>query len=340
MSRALTFRPATTADLDACGEIWRDSINDYRRGLGMSEFPPEFASIRRLHAHTLATDPDRFLVVVRAGGPNVESGVESGVGPGVERPVGRGLEAGERPVAFVSAVVRGPLWFLSMLFVRPEEQGAGIGRALLDQVLPATASDAAHETATTAATTLATCTDSAQPVSNGLYASLGIVPRMPLYDVIGYPRPDAFPALPAGIVVSALDGDGSDREIREIREIAGELGIDHRQDHDFLRTEDRRGFLYRDGGGRTAAFGYASPVGRLGPIGVRDPDLMAAVLGHLVRAVVPRGPFAMWVPGAADRAFVGLLRAGLRLDGLPVLMCWSRPFADFSRYVPISPGLL
>jgi hypothetical protein len=48
----------------------------------------------------------------------------------------------------------------------------------------------------------------------------------------------------------------------------------------------------------------------------------------------------MWVPGAADRAFVGLLRAGLRLDGLPVLMCWSRPFADFSRYVPISPGLL
>jgi hypothetical protein len=35
-----------------------------------------------------------------------------------------------------------------------------------------------------------------------------------------------------------------------------------------------------------------------------------------------------------------LLRAGLWIDGFPVLLCWSRPFADFSRYVPISPGLL
>jgi hypothetical protein len=37
---------------------------------------------------------------------------------------------------------------------------------------------------------------------------------------------------------------------------------------------------------------------------------------------------------------VPLLRAGLRLEGFPVLLCWTRPFADFSRYLPISPGLL
>jgi GNAT superfamily N-acetyltransferase len=311
MSPGLTFRPAITADLDACGAIWRDSINDYRRALGMSEFPPEFASIRRLHAHTLATDPERFLIVVRAGSA-----------PDAKIPLGSGVE---RPVAFVSAVVRGRVWFLSMLFVRSEEQGAGIGKALLDQVLPASGM------------ILATCTDSAQPVSNGLYASLGIVPRMPLYDLIGYPRAHALPALPAGIVATAIDREGSEGEIEAIE---GELGVEHRQDREFVRSEDRRGFLYRDGGGRVAAFGYASPIGRLGPIGVRDPELMPAVIGHLVSAVVPRGPFAMWVPGAADGAFVGLLRAGLRLDGLPVLVCWSRPFADFSRYVPISPGLL
>jgi hypothetical protein len=36
----------------------------------------------------------------------------------------------------------------------------------------------------------------------------------------------------------------------------------------------------------------------------------------------------------------GLLRAGFRIDGFPVLLCWDRPFAQFDRYVPISPGLL
>ena len=36
---------------------------------------------------------------------------------------------------------------------------------------------------------LATCTDSAQPISNGLYATVGIVPRMPLFNLVGRPRP-------------------------------------------------------------------------------------------------------------------------------------------------------
>jgi hypothetical protein len=35
-----------------------------------------------------------------------------------------------------------------------------------------------------------------------------------------------------------------------------------------------------------------------------------------------------------------LLRAGFRIDSFPCLICWDRPVADFSRYIPISPGLL
>jgi hypothetical protein len=59
-----------------------------------------------------------------------------------------------------------------------------------------------------------------------------------------------------------------------------------------------------------------------------------------VTAVRPRGAFGVWVPGAAGEAMVPLLRSGFRFDGFPVLLCWDRPFADFSRYLPISPGLL
>jgi hypothetical protein len=28
------------------------------------------------------------------------------------------------------------------------------------------------------------------------------------------------------------------------------------------------------------------------------------------------------------------------MEPIPLLLCWDRPFADFSRYLPISPGLL
>ena len=43
---------------------------------------------------------------------------------------------GERVIGFASAVVRGASWLLSMLFVLPEEQGLGLGRALIEAVLP------------------------------------------------------------------------------------------------------------------------------------------------------------------------------------------------------------
>ena len=90
--------------------------------------------------------------------------------------------------------------------------------------------------------------------------------------------------------------------------------------------------------GRTAmpvGYGYAGEAGRVGPVAVRDEALLGPVLGHLTSAVVPRGAFALWVGGAADRAIVPALAAGFRLDTFPVLLCWDRPFADFSRYLPI-----
>jgi hypothetical protein len=67
---------------------------------------------------------------------------------------------------------------------------------------------------------------------------------------------------------------------------------------------------------------------------------MAPVLGHLLTTVVPRGASAVWMPAAADAALATAIRAGLRIEGFPVLAGWSRPFTDFSRYVPTSPGLV
>jgi GNAT superfamily N-acetyltransferase len=313
----LTYRPARPDELATCETIWRRSINDYIVRLGQGEIPVGANPALRLFTHLQATDPGRFLVATV---PDA---------------------AGERTIAFAAAVVRERLWYLSMLFVLPEAQGAGIGRGLLERVWPMAEVDGVVR---------ATATDSAQPISNALYALHDMVPRMPLFSLTGLPqRPEAFGPLPSGIVPLPFDEiaagppdgqghrllvdavDGLDREL---------LGVAHPTDHRFLRSESRRGWLYRGPDGAPVGYGYAGEVGRVGPVAVRDAALLGPILGHLTSVVVPRGAFAIWVGGAADRAIVPALQAGLRLDPFPVLVCWDGPFADFARYLPISPGLL
>jgi GNAT superfamily N-acetyltransferase len=305
----VVIRRATEADLLECHRVWRDAIIDYTAPLGFPPLPDDNPSVRRLHAHALATDPGRFLVA-----------------EATDR-AGRSHLAG-----FGSAVDRGLLWFLSMLFVEPGGQARGLGRALLERMLPMPA----------AGRVLATCTDSAQPISNGLYATLGIVPRMPLFNLVGRPRPGfRWPTLPDGIVAERVADPAGWRDSRELREFdRAVLGFTHPEDHRFIQEEPRDLFAFRGADGALAGYGYAGEIGRIGPIAVADRALLTPVLGHLLGAVEPRGASAVWLPGATDDVIGTAIDAGLRIEGFPVLAAWSSPFADFSRYVPISPGLV
>ncbi|MEK6719159.1 MAG: GNAT family N-acetyltransferase [Chloroflexota bacterium] len=322
MPSAVTFRVATEADLPACAELWRDGINAYQSRLNQPLIPVDPSSagrLGRLHAHTLLTDPERFVVATRRDGAGTQ-----------------------RVVAFGSAVVRDEVWFLSMLFVHPEEQANGLGRALLRRILPPP----------DAGLTLATATDSAQPISNALYASFGIVPRRPIWNFAGTPGatagPAAMPGLPSGVravpfatLVESSDGQGHRLLADAVDDLDREvLGYAHPLDHRYVRTTKAHGFLFLGPDHNAIGYGYASPVGRIGPLAVRAPALLSPVLGHLLGAVEPRGSQACWVAGDADRATTDLLRAGFRIEGFPVLLCWTKPFADFARYLPTSPGLL
>ncbi|HEX2755163.1 MAG TPA: GNAT family N-acetyltransferase [Candidatus Limnocylindrales bacterium] len=321
------IRRATPDDLPTCAAIWRESLNDYLGRLAQPEIPDDLASLLRLYGHLHATDPTTFLV---AAAPEA-------------RPSGDGTGEPALIDAFVVVVRRDDLWYLSMLFVRPAAQARGLGRALLAAVAPEGSSDSS------ASVTRATSTDTAQPISNGLYASLGMVPRIPLLRLVGLPTRDGgFGPLPAGVeaIAFAEVGDAGDGLGRSA--LAAELdaldrdaaGFSRTADHRFHAREGRIGFLFRDRGGRAVAYGYSSEAGRVGPIAVREAALLGPVVGHLVHEVRPRGAFGLWVPGTAGEAVVPLLRAGFRFDGFPVLLCWDRPFADFSRYIPMSPGLL
>jgi GNAT superfamily N-acetyltransferase len=317
--RELTYRPAHPDEIETCAGIWRISINDYILRLGQAEIPIELNPIVRLYTHLQSTDPERFVVATE---PASNDGTTT-----------------DRVVAFAAAVLRERVWYLSMLFVLPEHQGRGVGRELLARVLPVDSKVAR-----------ATATDSAQPISNALYATYGIAPRMPLLNLTGLPeRPDAFGVLPSGVVPVAFDSvaagppgsPGHTRLVEAIDRLDEELlGVRHPVDHRYLRSEHRSGWLYHGPDGEPIGYGYAGEAGRLGPVAALDEALIAPILGHLTSAVMPRGAFSTWIGGAADRALVAILGAGFRLDRFPVLLCWDRPFADFSRYLPISPGLL
>lgn len=332
---AHALRPARAEDLLTCARIWRTALNDYLVPLGQPEVPDDLGAILRLYDHLLSTDPATFVVAERAGSDG--------------RPAIDG---------FVSAVRRNRLWFLSMLFVLPQAQRHGLGRRLLESVSTtgvagaADAADAARgrgDAASGVDLVRATATDSVQPISNALYASVGIVPRMPLFRFVGRAdRPGELPRLPAGIEVTPFaeidaegDGIGSSALSRELDALDREvLGFERQVDHAFLATEQRRGFLYCDRGGAAVGYGYTSEAGRVGPVAVADRDLLGPVVGHLITAIEPRGAFGLWMPGEAHGAVVPLLRAGFRIDGFPTILCWDRPFADWSRALPISPGLL
>lgn len=310
---ALTYRPARADELEACAEVWRVATNDYLRRLNVPELQTENPPVVRLYSHLQSTDPERFIVATRADPDD---------------------EAGGDIVAFAVAVVRERLWFLSMCFVLPHIQGGGVARRMLERIAP-----------DDEATVRATGTDSAQPISNALYASLGIVPRVPLLNMIGLPTAvDSFGALPAGVQATPFERVAADDHARLTSIVdtldAETLGVRHPVDHRYLRQESRRGWLYTGPDGAALGYGYATEAGRLGPVASRDPDLVAPILGHLTTAVTPRGAFAVWLPGNADRAVIGALQAGFRLEPFPVLLCWDRPFADLTRYLPISPGLL
>ena len=311
-ARSFETRPATAADLPTCEAIWRDGLNDYLLPLGQMEIPPDNATLRQLHEHVLGTDPSLFRVAVR--------------------PDARGNEVIE---GFAAAARRGDVWFLSMLFVRPGTQLGGIGRGLLATIMP------------TDGAVIAVATDAAQPISNGLYAAVGMPSRLPAFNLVGRPvRADALIPLPPGITrrrapdASPTDG-GTPRGIDDVADLDRTvLGYDHPEDHAYFRRQGRLRYDYRDSGGRLAGYGYTSEIGRIGPIAARDATLLAAIVADLLIALPPRGASALWVTGEAGPTFTMLVRAGLRVEGFPVLFGWSRPFADFTRYSPGSPGLL
>ena len=263
----IAYRTATPDDLVACAGIWRDSINDYTRRLNQPDIPDDLAAILRLYDHLHATDPDGFVVA--------EQAVD-------------GATAGRRGVRRARTGAR-TLWFLSMLFVLPERPGArawagrcspkvmpppGRGGVLatshgqrpadLERAVRV-ARDRARGCRSSGSSGCrsgtATCRTLPRGVERGAVPTIS-TPRRPPTSTTSWPRSTGRRA-----------------------------GFEHLVDHGFVRAEGRAGVLFVDGGGRAVGYGYASEAGRVGPIAVRDAELLtpgdrpAAADGRAARRV-------------------------------------------------------
>jgi len=223
-------------------------------------------------------------------------------------------------VAICHAIVRGPMWFLSGFWTRPDRQRSGIGGRLLREVW-----DEGHARG---ASTFFTWS-SIDITAMASYLRRGMLPGYPILNFVGEPAQttgDATDVAPLTLdIASALDRDviGTPREV----------------DHGFWLTEPGRIGRAIVRGGRPLGYYYVRS-GTIGPAAWRGTSADAdAVLGHaLADAHAQSAIVRLRALGVNHDTIRFALASGLRLAGYSHLLR-TGPFGHLERYVPSGPTL-
>ena len=290
------LRVATAADVPAMLEVFFHAMESLDQQRRRALLPRSAAPLEMHFEHLLSTDPSSSMVADDHG----------------------------RVVAFGIVMRRGSDAFLSFLFVEPQWQGHGLGRATLNACLRGAGE----------AQRVSTCAEADQPVSTGLYASLGLAPRAPIYLLRGSLADDALPRLPDGVRAGPIDRDvvaALDLDL---------LGYRRPADHAFWASSERQGWMFISEGGSLLGYGYAHRSGRIGPVAAVEPFYLPGFLGYLVRSSHVLEGRQLVVPGVCIAALQPLLAAGVHIDGTPAVYCAEGAGPRFDRYIPMSFALL
>jgi GNAT superfamily N-acetyltransferase len=296
----VTFRLGTDEDALSASRIIDAALNDLNVRQGRPPLSGSHDEAAPALRHLTRTDGDRFWLACAAG----------------------------TPVAVGAAFVRGLLSFLGALFVLPEWQGKGVGRALLEKALEGQPPPGGVTALTSSA---------ANPLSNGLYSRHGIYALCPLLTLEG--RLDQLTTRPhlGTLEVEPL----RPTHIAELTEIdAVVTGTDRSVDHRWLIEEPGHGGWVFRRGGRAVGYAYVGGDGTegedvLGPVATLRPQDQSVVLRYCLAELAARGrkEAVLMVPGVNLEAQRLLWQAGFALDGPAGLLCASRPFGRFDRYV-------
>ena len=298
-SQTITYRPGTEADSYTTFLIFETAYADLLNRLGFKASgrgsdPEALTSMwvkrKSLYNH-LARTADQFWIAESEGDP----------------------------VGFSRSIVRGSLRELTELFVLPDLQSAGVGRALINRALP--------EDRTEYKTIIATTDFRAQT----LYLRSGVYPRFPLYYFGKQPQARNTPA---GLQIKPMDSVPNPLELTGgVDQVV--IGHQRNPDHTWL-MQDRAGFFYFDGS-ELVGYGYLGISN--GPFALLNPKFTPAVLAHSENHAYEGGlnHFGVEVPMINQPAVDYLVENGFKLDSFMAVMMTNKLFGKFENYIATSP---
>ena len=282
-------------------EVWRVHVaasNDLMVRRGRPAARPPDAPVASDARAALASDPDGYFCAV-------EEGQIHGM---------------------VSALVRGRVWYLSMFFVLPGNQGRGVGRALLERALAYGEARGAQIRCTWA---------TLDPRAQARYVMAGMAPRWPIYrldgDAAAVARLEARAALGQSERQLPCDSGFAEKLTAEV------LGYDRADDLAHWRGDGGESIAIGRGG-ELAAFAYRRGE-RIGPAAGRDERaLLQAVAATAVAGSAGGRSVTARVPGACTALLQALVGCGFHI-GEPSLFMASQLFGRPELYLPSGPIL-
>jgi ribosomal protein S18 acetylase RimI-like enzyme len=278
---ALAVRPFEPEDLREAGDISAAAF-----GFDISD-PPLADRWRGRLGHILGTDPDGCFVAERDG----------------------------RIIGVAEAMIRGPLWCLSLLTVRPDVQGGGAGRLLMDRALRYGAGSA-HG--------LIVASD--DPRALRLYGTSGFR-LLPTFEAEGAVDRRALPAPDPRVRRGGL------RDLEALVRISEAVrGAPHTSELEFALGREGVLLRFADRG-----FAVSQPGHGVWLLAALDDEAATALLWHALDLVgATNRPGIRWLTGDQDWAIEVLLRAGLRLRASGALCVRGAP-GPLRPYLPSPP---
>lgn len=293
------IRPAKIRDLPAVHYVWQSA-----EGMAPDHTPREGDAVPSSLTHAFNTGT--MLVAVENG----------------------------RIVGFAATIDREPVTFLGQMFVLPDLQSGGVGRRLLEAVMP----DDGRQRS---------LVSSPDRRALGVYVRHGIRPFWPVFDLgASVERLRSFPRTDVEDVMAEA---GDPQLTGWDAEIGGRL---RPQDHAYWMRQKGGVPLWFERNGKRLGYGYVQvqprsedahwygDTVRVGPLGVRDvADAVDCLTSALGWASEQGGRLSVLVPGLHP-GLRPLLDAGFHIGDIDTFMSSTDPpFTDGRRYIPSGGGL-
>lgn len=297
----ITYRPIETADLEAIGRVFIESLN---------------------HRHAEIGEPPLVDLNDAAAWSAMWQNIRRPLFEHVSAHAGTGWLAAERGeiIGYARSIQRDGVCQLTDLFVRPQAQGAGLGRELLLRTFVQIESPSRLILANN------------NPAALSRYMRAGVYPVCAIFDVEREAR--AVP-VDSDLEAHAIAGDAASIEcLNQIDKAV--LGYVRPEEHSWLCSQ-RSGFLFFRQG---VPAGYAYAGRWSGPIAALEPSDMPALIAHTETAAAKTGEtFVLMIPLTNRTAMLHAVNTGFRVESAHTLYF----MADFSppgldRYIFSMPG--